>query len=205
MSTLKLVREILDKVYHWHRVPASVKAKAVVLYFRGMSLRDVQKYLSDEGYKVSTEAIREWFHSVGKVLRALYTCALWVYVDETKIKKRRKFYYLWLAVDEKGNPVYANLTAKRDSWTAQVVLSSTGAKVCTTDKGPWYVSDAEKLPIEWVHETFGKRNVVERWFFPIKHRLKRFYKRFPWNAKYETVWSWLASFITLYTLLEVKS
>ena len=62
-----------------------------------------------------------------------------------------------------------------------------------------------KLPIKWVHETFGKRNVVERLFFPIKHRLRRFYKRFPWNAKYETIWSWLASFITLYTLPEVKS
>jgi len=170
-----------------------------------MSLRDVQKYLSDEGYKVSTEAIREWFHSVGKMLRALYTYTLWVYVDETKIKKRRKTYYLWLAVDERGMPVYANLTAKRDSWAAQVVLSSAGAKVCTTDKGPWYVSAVKKLPIKWVHETFGKRNVVERWFFPIKHRLKRFYKRFPWNAKFDTVWSWLASFITLYTLLEVKS
>ncbi|QWK20765.1 MAG: hypothetical protein KNN13_06955 [Hydrogenobacter thermophilus] len=57
MSMLNLVREILDKVYHWHRVPASVKAKAVVLYFRGMSLRDVQRYLLDEDYRVSTEAI----------------------------------------------------------------------------------------------------------------------------------------------------
>ncbi len=140
-----------------------------------MSLRDVQKYLSDEGYRVSIEAIREWFHSVGKMLGALYTYALWVYVDETKIKKRRKFYYLWLAVDERGGPVYASLTAKRDSWTAQVMLSSTRA------------------------------NVVERWFFFIKHRLRRFYKRFPWNAKYETIWSRIASFITLYTLLEVKS
>ena len=205
MSALRLVRELLDKVYHWHRVPSSVKAKAVLLYFRGMSLRDVQKYLSDEGYRVSIEAIREWFHSVGKMLRALYTYALWVYVDETKIKKRKKFYYLWLAVDEAGRPVYASLTARRDSWTAQVVLSSTKAKICTTDKGPWYVSAVKKLPIKWVHETFGKRNVVERWFFPIKHRLKKFYKRFPWNARYETIWSWLASFITLYTLLEVKS
>ena len=101
-----------------------------------MSLRDVQKYLSDEGYKVSIEAIREWFHSVGKMLRALYTYTLWVYVDETKIKKRRKFYYLWLAVDDGGRPVYASLTARRDSWTAQVVLSSTKAETCTTDKGP---------------------------------------------------------------------
>ena len=57
MNTLNLVRDILDKVYHWHRVPSSVKAKAVLLYFRGMSLRDVQKYLSDEGYKGNIEAI----------------------------------------------------------------------------------------------------------------------------------------------------
>jgi len=205
MSAVKLVKELLDKVYHWHRVPSSVKAKAVLLYFRGMSLRDVQKYLSDEGYKASIEAIREWFHSIGKMLKTSYTYALWVYVDEAKIKKRSKFYYLWLAVSRDGKPVFANLTSRRDSWTARVVLSSTGAKGCTTDKGPWYANAVRKLSMEWVHETFGQRNVVERWFFPIKHRLKRFYKKFPWNAKYETVWSWLASFITLYTLLEVKS
>ena len=53
MNTLNLVRDILDKVYHWHSVPSSVKAKAVLPYFKGMSLRDVQKYLSDEGYSVS--------------------------------------------------------------------------------------------------------------------------------------------------------
>ena len=71
---------------------------------------------------------------------------------------------------------------------------------CVTDKGPWYVSAVKKLSMEWIHETSGGRNVVERQFFPIKDGLKGFYKRFPWNAKYGTVWSWLASFITLYTL-----
>ncbi len=30
MSALKLVGELLDKVYHWHRVPLSVKAKVVL-------------------------------------------------------------------------------------------------------------------------------------------------------------------------------
>ena len=30
MSALKLVRELLDKVYHWHRIPSSVKAKAIL-------------------------------------------------------------------------------------------------------------------------------------------------------------------------------
>jgi putative transposase len=107
-------------------------------------------------------------------------------VDETKIKARDRTYYLWLAVDEKGLPVFVHLSRRRDAWTAKLVLYNTKAKGCTTDKGPWYVSAVKGLPMEWEHETFGKRNVVERWFFYIKHRIKRFYKRFPWNAKYET-------------------
>ncbi len=59
--------------------------------------------------------------------------------------------------------------------------------------------------MEWLHETFGKRNAIESWFFYIKHRIKRFYKRFPWNAKYETVYRWLASFIVIYTIMNLKS
>jgi hypothetical protein len=30
-------------------------------------------------------------------------------------------------------------------------------------------------------------------------------KRFPWNAKYETVYGWLASFIVIYTIMNLKS
>ena len=30
-------------------------------------------------------------------------------------------------------------------------------------------------------------------------------KRFPWNAKYETVHRWLAYFISIYTIMDLKS
>ena len=30
-------------------------------------------------------------------------------------------------------------------------------------------------------------------------------KRFLWNAKYETVYRWLASFIVVYTVMDIKS
>ena len=108
-------------------------------------------------------------------------------------------------MDEKGLPVFVHLSGRRDSWTAKLVLYNTKAKGCTTDKGPWYMSAVKELAMEWLHETFGKRNVVERWFFYIKHRIERFYKRFPWNAKYETVYRWLASFIVIYTIMNLKS
>ena len=81
-------------------------------------------------------------------------------MDETKIKARDGTYYLWLAVDEKGLPVFVHLSRRRDAWTAMLVLYNTKAKGCTTDKGPWYVSAVKKLPMEWEHETFGKRNEV---------------------------------------------
>ncbi len=30
-------------------------------------------------------------------------------------------------------------------------------------------------------------------------------KRFPWNAKYETAYRWFASYIVIYTIMELKS
>jgi len=68
-------------------------------------------------------------------------------------------------------------------WTTKIVLSSSKGKLITTDKGRWYRRACKELGLEWRHETFGRRNVVDKYFFPIKHRLKRFYKRFPWNAR----------------------
>jgi transposase-like protein len=57
-------------------------------------------------------------------------------------------------------PVFVHLSRRRGSWIAKLVLYNTKAKGCTTDKEPWYVSAVKELPMEWIHETFGKRNVV---------------------------------------------
>jgi len=74
-------------------------------------------------------------------------------------------------------------------------LLNTQSKKIVMDKAPWYPAACKELGLQWEHETFGKRNVIERAFMPIKKRIKSFFNRFPANAKYETVWSWLASFI----------
>jgi len=204
MEAIQVIKEILSKVFKWHRFPVSLKAEAVLLYFKGVSLRTVREFLHHKCYEVSIKALREWFHAVGRALQAVYTIAIWVYVDETKIKARDRTYYLWLAVDEKGLPVFLHLSRRRDAWSVKLVLYNTKAKGCTTDKGPWYVSAVKGLAMERLHETFWKRNAVERWFFFIKHRIRRFYKRFPWNAKYETVYRWLVSFIGIYTIMNIQ-
>jgi len=160
MKVRQVIEEILSKVFKWHRFPVSLKAEAVILYFKGLSLRTVREFLLHKGYEVSIETIRKWFHAVGRALQAIYTIAVWVYVDETKVKVRDRTYYLWLAVDEKGLPVFMHFSGRRYSWTVKLVLYNTKAKGCTTDKGPWYVSAVKELAMEWLHETFGKRNEV---------------------------------------------
>ena len=94
------------------------------------------------GVGVSHEAIRLWWHSLAKFLNTLYTLAMFVYVDETKIKARNKTYILWVATTRDGQQTFVLLSNKRNSHVAKLVLYS-----------------------------------------------------FPHNAKYETVWSWIAAFL----------
>ncbi len=74
-----VIEEILSKVFKWHRFLVNLKAEAVLLYFKKLSLRKVKKFLLHESYEVSIETIREWFHAVGKALQAIYTTVIWVY------------------------------------------------------------------------------------------------------------------------------
>ncbi|MFZ8860654.1 MAG: hypothetical protein ACO2PP_09175 [Thermocrinis sp.] len=48
----------MNKVFNWHRFPVSLIAGAVLLYFKGFSLRVVREFLLHKGYKVSIETIR---------------------------------------------------------------------------------------------------------------------------------------------------
>jgi hypothetical protein len=42
MRARQVIEEILSKVFKWHRFPVSLKVKAVILYFKGLSLRTVR-------------------------------------------------------------------------------------------------------------------------------------------------------------------
>jgi transposase-like protein len=44
MEAIQVIEEILSKVFKWHRFPVSLKAEAVLLYFKGLSLRAVREF-----------------------------------------------------------------------------------------------------------------------------------------------------------------
>ncbi len=198
MGVIEKLEQYIRKVYNRNKVPPRVKAKAVLLYHWGVALRKVEKFIKALGLRGSREAIRQWYHRLSRLVEYVLESSQELYVDETKIKGRRRLYYLWLAVDSRSRPCFVYLSRRRDTWTTKVVLSSSSGSVVTTDRGWWYRRACRELGLEWRHETFGRRNAVERAFFPIKHRLKGFYRRFPWNAKYETISSFLRAFIFLY-------
>jgi transposase-like protein len=64
MEAIKVIEEILNRVFKWHRFPVSLKAEAVLLYFKGLSLRAVREFLLHKGYEVSIETIRECFQFI---------------------------------------------------------------------------------------------------------------------------------------------
>jgi transposase-like protein len=60
MKARQVIEEILSKVFKWHRFPVSLKAEAVILYFKGLSLRAVREFLLHKGYEVSEEPFRQY-------------------------------------------------------------------------------------------------------------------------------------------------
>jgi putative transposase len=162
-------------------------------------------YYAQRG-RVKDEAIREWYLKA----KNLFTCSCRerraIAIDETKIKVKQEYYYLWAAIDIDTWEILAvQLTKARSSFDALCFIRKV-LKACENkpkvyvDGGPWYRWALNRLGLEWEHRTFGPRSTIEQWFFIFKHRIVGFYKRWPHNASYDTILSWCLSFVALYNL-----
>ncbi|MEW5760553.1 MAG: DDE-type integrase/transposase/recombinase [Candidatus Thermoplasmatota archaeon] len=107
-------------------------------------------------------------------------------VDETKLKLRDKWFYVWVAINIDSYEilgVYISETSF-DSirFLRQVLKYCEGKPFVYVDGGPWYRWSLARLGLNWEHQTFGPRNPIEQWLGIFKHRVKRFWRRFPANA-----------------------
>jgi transposase-like protein len=102
-----------------------------------------------------------------------------VAVDETVLKVKGQICYLWVATDtNEVLAVYASrgrVIPSAIKFLRKVLDSCEGQPVIVVDRGPWYRWALDRLGITYFHETFGKRNRIERWFREMKGRTKRFY------------------------------
>ena len=159
--------------------------------------------------EASYEAARQWYHRAQKLLSAPQKrCRPTVAIDETKIKVKGTWYFLWAAVDTESRELLGvEITPTRDGRDAyrfiqRVLKTCTNTPTVLVDGGPWYPRALTRLDVPWERVTFGKRNVVEQWFSVFKQRIKRFYRRWPHNARVETAVSWSEAYVVLYNLRE---
>lgn len=91
--------------YKNHRLPSSIVARAIRLYFRfNLSLRDVEEMMLERGVVVSYETIRRWCRSHGSLLTArlrrktLSANDVW-HLDEVAVRISGRKCWLLRAVD----------------------------------------------------------------------------------------------------------
>jgi len=192
------------KIFVRERKPNWLRSLGIALLYLGLSCRQTAEVLSFSD-RISHEAARRWYHRAHELLRApprRYRPT--VAIDETKIKVEGTWYYLWAAVDiTNGELLGIALTPTRDGRDAcrfirRVLKTCTNTPTVLVDGGPWYPRALRRLGVPWERITFGRRNAVEQWFSVFKQRVKRFYRRWPHNARVKTAVSWCEAFVVLY-------
>jgi transposase-like protein len=212
---LENLEKIIEQkgLFERKRKDSKTKALAVTLYYLGLSLRDISSVLDQMGLGyTSHESIRRWYHRLSEIFgnatkaicskkRRRKNIAL----DETKIKLRDGWYYLWVAVDvERMEVVCARITRTRSTQDALGFLLDTlsatdGNPALWVDSGPWY-KVIHGIGLRVIVHARSLRNLIETWFSIFKKRILRFYKRLSHNSSFGTMCSWIFSFIFLYNL-----
>jgi putative transposase len=110
-------------------------------------------------------------------------CRRCIAVDETKLRVKKSYVYIWSAVDVDSKELLAlEASYGRSSLNALAFLKK-ALRMCTNkplvlvDKGSWYRWAFERLGLEYKHERFGIRNRVERLFRHLKKRTVVFHHK----------------------------
>ncbi len=172
------------KSFRRNKIPAEKKIRAVELYLKGLSYRQVERILG-----ISRTTVWE---AVQKIAEAVYKPKIlavrkqrhFIAVDETEIKINGKRRYLWAAIDVESREVLAVwITVTRNWWAARdfiliVLKPCENQPTFLVDGRPWYKPAFKSPGLNFVHVTFGPRNTIERWFRTLKERTKRFWNNF---------------------------
>ncbi len=117
--------KISQELFRNHRFPTEIIQHAVWLNFVfPLSFRDVELILHQRGIIVSHETIRSWCYKFGPHLaqsvrsKRRPTGDTW-HLDEVFVKINGKRYYLWRAVDSKGQVIDILMQSRRNAKAAK--------------------------------------------------------------------------------------
>jgi transposase, IS6 family len=112
-------------LFKWRHFQADIILCAVRWYLRyALSYRDVEELLRERGVEVDHTTVFRWVQryapELEKRCRPLLKATNDSYrVDETYIKIKKQWYYLYRAVDSEGNTIEFMLSATRDAEAAE--------------------------------------------------------------------------------------
>jgi transposase-like protein len=185
MYVIDVVLDSFSNLFRSHRYSPLEKLYSIALFTAGLSLRDLSERLCLTG--ASRESVRIWVHRFSSSFKPSKRARRLVAVDETVLKVKGQICYLWAAIDMDTNEILAVYASRGRGipsaieFLRKVLDSCEGKPVIVVDRGPWYRWALDRLGITCFHETFGKRNRIERWFREMKNRTKMFYNNI--NAK----------------------
>jgi len=147
--------------FKWRHFEAEIILLCVRWYLcYALSYRDLEEMMLERGLHVDHTTIYRWVQRYAPEIdkRSLphlkATTDSWK-VDETYIKVRKTWMYLYRAVDSVGQTIYFLLTARRDPAAAKrflrKALAATGnavPRVINVDKKPTYPAAVERLKAE---------------------------------------------------------
>jgi len=171
--------------------PSEVVVTAVRWYFAfRLSAVNVRDLLAERGIDVSARTVLRWAHTFGPLLAAAWrrraprvgTCWL---VDETYVRVRGRWRYLYRAVDQHGQVVDVLLREQRDLASAEAFFEQAIRRrgvtplVVITDRHQPYVRALQQQAPGALHIQAGLHRIggvttkaVERSHVPIKDRLR---------------------------------
>ena len=204
---LSRIEELLKSknIFVRNRKQMKTRSLGILLYHYGLSLRKCRTIVSSFE-DISHESIRKWYHSVDTIFTVGKIYRETIAIDETNIKINGRLYILWAAVDICSYGVLGvwitkgRASIEAYSFIKYILRRCVNQPRILVDGGPWYKPALNRLNVEWEHVTFGLRNPVEQWFFLLKHRIKLFYRNWPYKANVDSTQQWIDCFVSMYHL-----
>ncbi|HDR3891049.1 TPA: IS6 family transposase [Bacillus cereus] len=150
-----------ENVFKWKHYQPDIILLMVRWYLRyNLSFRDLVEMMEERGLSLSHTTIMRWVHQYGpeldkRIRRHLKQTSDSWRVDETYIKVKCQWMYLYRAVDSKGNTIDFHLSKTRDEKAAKHFFKKalqsfhvSKPRVITVDKNPAYPIAIEQLEKE---------------------------------------------------------
>src|SRR5690606_21594800 len=141
---------------------------ALHLYFSGLSLRRASERLS-QLFKRNHVSIWNWIQKYKpQKMQSRRRKVLEYIVDETMLKVRSEYIWLWVAIEPKNRQILAlSISKERNMFVAERYLSNLikvhgKHPVSTDDGGTWYPMACQFLKLDHhIHSSYEK-SVIER-------------------------------------------